>query len=276
MLSRGRKRFGTGMSFVIGRARRGGIALAATAVLACGGDGTSSGAPTALSVIDSAALVGTGPAILFVGNSLTSSNNLPGRVERMSREAGTPVSTSGLTANDTSLGDHWANGTAPAAIRSRSWNAVVMQQGPSTLPESRADLIASATQYAQAIRAGGGRPALLMVWPLPGQTQAAVAASYRAAAEATNAVLIPAGDVWERVRAADPSVDLTIGDGYHPSALGSEIAAMATICALFPGSRPPAPTDLSPAARQAATAAACPQGRPAAGSAYGSQRRSGW
>jgi hypothetical protein len=35
-----------------------------------------------------------------------------------------------------------------------------------------------------------------MVWPLPGQLSSAVSASYRAAAEASDALLLPAGDAW--------------------------------------------------------------------------------
>jgi hypothetical protein len=132
-----------------------------------------------------------------------------------------------------SLEDHWAGGRVQREIARRRWTYVVMQQGPSTLPASRANLVEWATRYAEAIRAAGAQPALLMVWPLPGQTTQAVAASYRAAAEATGAILIPAGEEWARARERDPSLVLTVSDGFHPSREGTELAARTVVCTLW-------------------------------------------
>ena len=141
--------------------------------------------------------------MLFVGNSLTERHDLPGRVRTLAAEAGLRVHVSAVTRAGASLADHWDTGQVQRVIASRRWSFVVLQQGPSTLPASRAELVRSARRYAQAIRAVGGQPALLMVWPLPGQTTQAVAASYRAAAEATGATLIPAGEEWARARGRD-------------------------------------------------------------------------
>jgi hypothetical protein len=77
-----------------------------------------------------------------------------------------------------------------------------------------------------------------MVWPLPGQRQADVSASYRAAAVATGSLLVPAGDAWQAARGRDPSLVLTGPDGFHPSALGTYLAALAVHCRLH-GSVPP-------------------------------------
>jgi hypothetical protein len=179
------------------------------------------------------------PSVLFVGNSLTSRHDLPGRVRALAGLAGLRVDTEAITRDGASLADHWTAGEVRRAIGSRRWSFVVLQQGPSTLPESRADLIRSARRYAAAIRAGGGQPALLMVWPLPGQTTAAVAASYRGAAAAIDAVLIPAGEEWERARARDRGLILTESDGFHPSEMGTEIAARAVLRALWDLPRAP-------------------------------------
>ena len=173
------------------------------------------------------------PAVLFVGNSLTERNDLPGRVRALAGLAGLRVHTSAVTRGGASLADHWDAGRVQRVIGSRRWSFVVLQQGPSTLPASRAELVRSARQYAQAIRAVGGQPALLMVWPLPGQTTEAVAASYRAAAQATGATLIPAGEEWARARARDRRLDLTEADGFHPSEAGTEIAARAVVRTLW-------------------------------------------
>jgi hypothetical protein len=139
--------------------------------------------------------------VLFIGNSLTQSNDLPRRVQELALDAGAPIGVDAVVAPGFSLEDHLASGPAVARIRSRAWTAVVLQQGPSTLPDSRTALIRDATRLVGEIRAVGARPALLEVWPLPGQRQEDVTASYRAAAQATGAVLIPAGQAWQAAAA---------------------------------------------------------------------------
>jgi hypothetical protein len=84
-----------------------------------------------------------------------------------------------------------------------------------------------------------------------------VAATYRAAAEATDSVLIPAGEAWVRATTADPGLALTVSDGYHPSALGTEIAAVSVVCTLFPGSRPQPQLPMTDAQRRQLATAAC-------------------
>ena len=183
----------------------------------------------------------TAIALLFVGNSLTATNDLPARLEEVARASGLAVETAAVALSGASLDDHWRDGRALRAIRSRRWDVVVLQQGPSTRPESRAELIASTRRFAAEIRASGARPALLMVWPLPGQTFEAVAASYRAAAEAEGTLLFPAGEAWRRALARDPGLRLFGPDGFHPSAAGTWLAAATIVCSLFPQATPVLP-----------------------------------
>jgi hypothetical protein len=106
------------------------------------GVGLGCAAATAVSpTVDSA-----GESILFIGNSLTASNDLPAQVAEIVTAAGHPLRTSAVTAPGASLLDHWTDGRAVRAIREGRWSVVVLQQGPSTLPESRAELIASTRQ----------------------------------------------------------------------------------------------------------------------------------
>jgi hypothetical protein len=181
---------------------------------------------------------GAGEGVLFIGNSLTESNDLPARVADITAAAGHPLRTSGVTLSGASLLDHWEDGEAVRSIREGRWSVVVLQQGPSTLAESRTELIASTKQFAAEIRRAGARPALLTVWPRPGQQASAVSASYRAAAEANDALLLPAGDAWTILAARDPSIALTESDGFHPSVLGTYAAALTVACALIPEDRP--------------------------------------
>jgi len=211
--------------------------LAAGAALALGCAAATTVSPTVEGAAAPAG-VATGESVLFIGNSLTESNDLPARVAEITAAAGRPLRTSAVTQGGASLLDHLDNGRALRAIREGRWSVVALQQGPSTLPESRAELVESARRFAAEIRQAGGQPALLMVWPLPGQEASAVAASYRAAADANEALLLPAGDAWTILGARDPSMVLTVSDGFHPSLLGTYAAALTVACTLLPEDRP--------------------------------------
>ena len=192
----------------------------AAAVLACGSSGGVTGPPP-----------GNGPAILFVGNSLTYFNDMPDIVAAVSlgAEDDPPIRVGMVAFPNFNLEDHWNRGDALVAIDSGEWDVVVLQQGPSTLPESRDHLVEWAGRFAERIRAEGGEPALYSVWPLDG-TEAgydATLASYAAAAEAVDGILIPAGEAWRAARARDSTLDFTLGDGFHPNLLGSVVVAYA-------------------------------------------------
>ncbi|HET6361913.1 MAG TPA: hypothetical protein VFH11_07630 [Gemmatimonadota bacterium] len=196
------------------------MAAFAAAALACGSSGGVTGPPP-----------GDGPAILFVGNSLTHFNDMPEIVAAISLGAGDdpPIRVGMVAFDGFSLEDHWNQGDALDAIDSGDWDVVVLQQGPSTLPESRDHLVEWAGRFAGRIRAAGAEPALYSVWPTDG-TEAgydATLASYTAAADAVNGVLIPAGEAWRAARARDSSLSFTVIDGFHPSLLGSVVVAYA-------------------------------------------------
>jgi hypothetical protein len=197
------------------------LALVATllaAVPTCGSGGGVTGPPA-----------GDGVSILFVGNSLTYTNDLPHIVAAISLTAGDdpPLRVGSVTFGGVSLEDHWGMGDALDAIDGGGWDVVVLQQGPSTTEANRAHLVEWSGRFAERIRAAGGRPALLMVWPIDGSEAGfdATRVSYSAAAEAVGGTLIAASEAWRATRARDPRVSLTMIDGFHPSLLGSVIAA---------------------------------------------------
>jgi hypothetical protein len=201
------------------RFREFGLALAlAIAAPACGSSNGVTGPPA-----------GEGLAILFIGNSLTYTNDMPDIVAAISLGAGDepPLRVGMVAFPNFSLEDHWNRGDALDAIDAGGWDFVVLQQGPSTLPESRAHLVEWAGRFAERIRAEGARPALFSVWPTTGSEAGfdATLASYGAAADAVNGTLVPAGEAWRAAWARSSGLTLTLGDGFHPSLLGSVIAA---------------------------------------------------
>src|SRR5688500_5140984 len=84
--------------------------------------------------------------ILFVGNSLTYANDLPATLCGLARAAGKRAVCESIAKPDYSLEDHWNERDARTAI-ARGWDFVVLQQGPSALPESRRLLIAYAKRF---------------------------------------------------------------------------------------------------------------------------------
>ncbi|MBA2641368.1 MAG: hypothetical protein H0U82_00400 [Actinobacteria bacterium] len=173
--------------------------------------------------------------VLFIGNSFTSTNDLPARLAELATATGRRMRARAIVFDGFSLEDHWKQGGAPAALASGEWDAVIMQQGPSSLPENQAHLRIWATRYAALARAAGTRPGLLAVGPESRRRTAfpAVIVSYRKAAEAAAADLYPAGEAWRAAWACDRRVALYGPDGLHPSRLGTYVAALVVYGRLF-------------------------------------------
>jgi hypothetical protein len=167
--------------------------------------------------------------VLFIGNSLTYFNDLPGTVAGLAGSANVTIHVVSVAEPNLALIDHVEGSTnAVDVIRQGGWNYVVLQQGPSALSLSRDTLIIATRQLATQIEAVGARPALLMVWPESSRFAVFddVRDSYRAAAADVGGLFLPAGEAWRTAWAADPQLPLYGPDGYHPSELGTYLAAL--------------------------------------------------
>jgi hypothetical protein len=187
-------------------------ALAAALALGCGG-----------------ARAGTSHLhVLFVGNSLTATNDLPATVAAFAHAVGhVEVDVKMYAPGGYALEDHWADGAARAALDAGGWDALVMQQGPSSLPDSRVNLIEWAKRWADEARAHRTRPAMLTVWPEQYRYAVfpAVIANYAAAAKSAHAASFPAGVAWVGAARRSPGLRLYGPDGFHPSRLGTYLTA---------------------------------------------------
>ncbi|MBK5259070.1 MAG: SGNH/GDSL hydrolase family protein [Thermoanaerobaculia bacterium] len=165
--------------------------------------------------------------ILFVGNSLTYSNDMPAIVKALGKADGRMIDVSVAAYPNFSLEDHLADGRALKMLRKSKWDFVVMQQGPSAMPDSRELLIRDAVRMANAIRKSGATPVMLTVWPSMARAGDfdRVIESYRLAAEASGSLLVPAGESWKRTLERDPAAGLYRADGFHPSEAGSKLVA---------------------------------------------------
>lgn len=172
--------------------------------------------------------------VLFIGNSLTYTNDMPRMVQHLASSSDRSFAYGVAALPNYSLEDHWASGI-PGVIQQQRADIVVMQQGPSSVPANQAHLAYWAEQLAPVIRASGGEPALLMVWPDIGRLSAFddVHAAYRNAAAAVNGLFLPAGEAWRAAWARDPEIATYGGDGFHPSVIGSMAAALTVFAVVF-------------------------------------------
>ena len=174
--------------------------------------------------------------VLFVGNSLTYVNDLPEVVRAMARaDSDRPLVVRTVAFPNFSLEDHWRDGSATAELAGGRWDYVVMQQGPSSLPENQEHLRTWSENFADEARKSGTEPALFTVWPASEHSSSfrAVLESYSAAASAVDGLLLPAGEAWLIAWEEDPSLELYGSDGFHPSELGTYLSALVIYGGLF-------------------------------------------
>ena len=190
------------------------------------------------SAVSGPELSGTGTPVLFVGNSLTYVNDLPGIVQALADSAGGPaLAVETVAFPDYALIDHWnegvASGRARGEIAKGGWKFVVLQQGPSSVDVNRDTLRLATKLFAQDMAKVGATPALLSAWPTIDRRQDFPRAieSYTLAATDVNGVLLPVAAAWLAAWKRDSTLGL-YSDGLHPSIAGSYLSALAVYAAL--------------------------------------------
>jgi hypothetical protein len=163
--------------------------------------------------------------VLFIGNSLTYANDLPGILARLDPS----IAVASVAQPNLALIDH-LNGQSDAVARivSARWDYVVLQQGPTSRAIDRDTLVLAVRGFDRHIRAAGARTVVYMVWPSKDRLASfdEVQRSYRLAAESVDALLVPVGEAWRLAWKLDEQPALYDADGFHPSRLGSYLAAL--------------------------------------------------
>lgn len=178
----------------------------------------------------------TAKKILFVGNSLTYFNDLPALVKQIAAGQGREVEVQSLTFGNYALEDHWNDGCVQVLIASGYYDFVVVQQGPSSQAEGRAILLEYGQLLKDLCQKADTQLAFYMVWPALANYANfdGVIKNYSDAATITKSVLCPAGRVWKQH--FDDTGDFSYygPDSFHPSLLGSHVAAQSIYESLFP------------------------------------------
>ncbi len=194
--------------------------------------------------------------VFFVGNSFTLGGPIPDLVRSLAESAGWPAPEVAMSAyGGYTLERHRETASSVDGVRAGGWDAVVLQElstRPTDAAGDPARFEADATWFHdEALAASpGARVALYETWARhpdhdiypgtfadPAQMQAELRLHYYAAAEAyipghsalgpaTDVVVAPAGDAWERHLAGPSPVRLHAEDDYHAGRAGQYLNAL--------------------------------------------------
>jgi hypothetical protein len=173
--------------------------------------------------------------VLFVGNSFTARNDVPGLIAEMAAARGHRMTSKLLSIGGASLKQHFNKGLALASIASGDFDTVVLQE-QSTLPVKNAGRMHENVRLFDApIRAAGARMVLYLTWARrhAPESQAAITDAYVSIGRELGATVAPAGVAWERVLSRHPEIALHDTDGSHPNLAGSYLSACVLFAAVF-------------------------------------------
>lgn len=169
--------------------------------------------------------------VLFIGNSYTSVNNLPGMIEALATAAKEkrPFAPTAVTPGGWSFQQHLLdpNTKTPTTIAQHDWDFIVLQeqsQMPFMYPRTTLE---HGTTLGELVKAQKSTPMLYMTWAREHQPehQAAITKTYTDLAKALEAPIAPVGLAWEAARKERDTLKLYTQDKSHPAPAGSYLAA---------------------------------------------------
>jgi hypothetical protein len=173
--------------------------------------------------------------VLFIGNSFTARNDLPGLIAGLAAARGKSMEHRLISAGGASLRMHWNAGKARQAIQDGPFDHVVLQE-QSTLPVKNAQRMHENVRlFDEAIRAAGARTVLYMTWARRSapESQQAITDAYTGIGRELGATVVPVGKAWQRFLRAHDQPVLHDKDQSHPSLAGSYLAACVFLAVLF-------------------------------------------
>ncbi|MEH2069836.1 MAG: SGNH/GDSL hydrolase family protein [Nostoc sp.] len=167
--------------------------------------------------------------VLFIGNSYTYFNDLPWLTQQLAESAKETKTLKNemVVVGGATLKSHWKRGEALKLIKAKRWDYVVLQEQsilPITDPQ---EMYEYANLFDAEIKQVNSRTVFYLTWAKQNQpeTQEILTNSYMSIAKKLNAKVAPVGIVWQKVREANPKLNLYSSDGSHPSPIGSYVAA---------------------------------------------------
>ena len=174
--------------------------------------------------------------VLFVGNSYTYYNNLPELVAGLAATQGVKMEVRMIARGGATLDQIWELDEVHQVLHEGKWDYVVLQEhsqlgtvlvdGVQQLnePEGFWDTI---RMYEYEIRRIRAKTVLFLTWARKREPlqQAGLNYAYMTIAQELGLTVAPVGMAWAKVRELEPEMALHLGDGSHPTAIGSYLSA---------------------------------------------------
>jgi hypothetical protein len=185
--------------------------------------------------------------VLFVGNSYTFVNDLPGMFVQLAWSGGHAVQTGMSAPGGWRLADHVGSADTLEKIKSAQWDYVVLQE-QSEIPASEqartAQMYPAARQLVSQIRKSNATPIFFLTWahrdgwPENGlnsyaDMQLQINYGYLGIAQELDVPIAPVGVAWSTIHSENPQLDLWQQDGSHPTEQGTYLAACVFYAVIF-------------------------------------------
>lgn len=166
--------------------------------------------------------------ILFIGNSHSSANGLPGLVATMI-EAGLPGSSAAaeLAPGYGYLSDRLDDGVTQQSLESSAWSHVVLQAQKYSTSGLYFYPTDAAEEWIRRVRARNALPMLFPEWPRKGNNEEGprIHELHLGIAAREPACVAPVGLAWEESIRTFPSLELHADDGNHSNINGAMLTA---------------------------------------------------
>jgi hypothetical protein len=185
--------------------------------------------------------------LLFVGNSYTFVNDLPGVFAMLANAGGHRVDVETIAKGGWTLASHEKSAKTLDRIANAKWDYVVLQE-QSQIPASEraraATMYPAAHSLARRVTQAGAQPLLFMTWahrrgwpeerlPNYDAMQAQITRVYVTLAKQLRAATAPVGEAWAQALRRNASLELWQADGSHPSEQGTYLAACVFYAVVF-------------------------------------------
>lgn len=175
-------------------------------------------------------------SVLFIGNSYTYVNDLPGVVAAMGKAGKVKIEAQSYTEGGAALIQFWEepkHAKARELVKQGGYDYVVLQDQSVTPCTSPHRTLKFGGKWAQLAHFGKSKPVFFLTWAhktpdgsvFDTSMQDELTAVYRRAAEENDALLAPVGEAWRRWYQKHPTESLHTEDGSHPNALGTYLTA---------------------------------------------------
>ena len=171
---------------------------------------------------------------LFIGNSHTHSHDLANRVLSLLKfhypQEKCAVQTVSVGFIDEAARDPAVN----KKLRDHQWTGVILQAQPISSSGRFNHSTAEGIDLAKRAKTTGAATFFFSEWGLQNVADSTARTDriYRQMSEASGALHIPVGLVWEKVLQDSPNLPLYDFDGNHQSALGADLTALVIACSL--------------------------------------------